>query len=51
MEESGNLRSPFSDALFFTVREAEEVRQFANRIEPASSVARNQLSLFNTRGA
>jgi hypothetical protein len=32
--------------LFFTAREAAEVRQFANRIEPASSVDRNQLNLF-----
>lgn len=37
--------------LFFTAREAGEVRHFANRIEPASSADRNQLNLFNTRRA
>ena len=36
--------------LFFTAREVEEIRQFANRIEPISSVHRNQLNLFNGSG-
>ncbi len=32
---------------FFTAREAAEVRQFANCIEPATSVDHNQLNLFS----
>lgn len=36
--------------LFFTEREAAEVRQFANLIEPVRSSDGSQLPLFNTRG-
>lgn len=36
--------------LFFNEREAAEVRQFANLIEPVSAGDKNQLSLFNARG-
>lgn len=37
--------------LFFTAGELEEIRQFANRIEPVSSTDRHQLPLFPARKA
>lgn len=36
--------------IFFTARELEAVREYANRIEPIDKGAANQLKLFNGTG-